>query len=135
MRAMRSVHVVVGIAAVAISSLAFATQIEPPKPKDRWLRVDVGEITLLSDTREHVIVELAKDLWTMRAAMAKTTRLKVNSSLPTTVLVFDNEEAIRRKVMGIQTDSKAVDEPKDPEACALFQMFLAENQTHSTSWA
>jgi len=101
MRAMRSVHVVVGIAAVAISSLAFATQIEPPKPKDRWLRVDVGEITLLSDTREHVIVELAKDLWTMRAAMAKTTRLKVNSSLPTTVLVFDNEEAFRPYVDAI----------------------------------
>ena len=48
---------------------------------------------------------------------------KMSKSYHNTIGVFDDEEVIRKKVMGIQTDSRAVDEPKDPDACTLFQLY------------
>ena len=38
---------------------------------------------------------------------------------------FQEEKALRKRVMSIKTDSKGVDEPKDPETNAIFQIYRA----------
>jgi tryptophanyl-tRNA synthetase len=48
---------------------------------------------------------------------------KMSKSHGNAIGVFDSEQLVREKVMRIRTDSKAANEPKDPEACPLFNLF------------
>ena len=36
---------------------------------------------------------------------------------------FDTEKAARKKFMSIKTDSKGMEEPKDPDTCSVFQLY------------
>ncbi len=45
---------------------------------------------------------------------------KMSKSYKNTIGLFDEENIIRKKVMSIVTDSKAPNEPKDPESCNIF---------------
>lgn len=45
---------------------------------------------------------------------------KMSKSKGNVIELFEAEEIIRKKVMGIKTDSKGVSEPKDPEADNVF---------------
>ncbi len=47
---------------------------------------------------------------------------KMSKSYGNTIGVFEDESSIKKKVMAIVTDSKAVEEPKDPETCNVFQL-------------
>jgi len=53
---------------------------------------------------------------------------KMSKSHGNVIGIFESEEAIRRKVTAIRTDSKRPEEPKDPDRCNLFALFrlLAE---------
>jgi len=56
---------------------------------------------------------------------------KMSKTYGNTIGIFDGEDEIRAKVMGITTDSRPVDEPKDPETCnvfALFRLFADETE-------
>ncbi len=48
---------------------------------------------------------------------------KMSKSYHNTLMLFETEENIRKKIMGIPTDSKTVAEPKDPNQCNLYQLY------------
>lgn len=47
---------------------------------------------------------------------------KMSKSYKNTIPLFGTDEEIKKAVMGIITDSKEADEPKDPEACNIFAL-------------
>ena len=56
---------------------------------------------------------------------------KMSKSYKNTFPLFGTDEEIKKAVMGIITDSKEADEPKDPEACnifALHKLFLNKEE-------
>ncbi len=56
---------------------------------------------------------------------------KMSKSYKNTIPLFGTDEEIKKAVMGIITDSKEADEPKDPEACnifALHKLFLSKEE-------
>ena len=48
---------------------------------------------------------------------------KMSKSYNNVIPLFSTEKELRRAVMRIVTDSKGVDDPKDPDACNVFQIF------------
>ncbi len=48
---------------------------------------------------------------------------KMSSSYGNDVRIFDSESSIRKKIMAIVTDSKGVDEPKEPDGNVIFELF------------
>jgi tryptophanyl-tRNA synthetase len=48
---------------------------------------------------------------------------KMSKSYDNTIEIFLDEKTLKKKVMGILTDSTPVDQPKDPEKCNLFQIY------------
>ncbi len=48
---------------------------------------------------------------------------KMSKSYNNTIDIFDPPEVVRKKVMRIKTDSRPVDQPKDPETDHLFQLY------------
>ncbi len=58
---------------------------------------------------------------------------KMSKSYNNTIEIFGDPKAMRKKIMSIVTDSKTVEEPKDPETCnvfALYKLFASEEQRH-----
>lgn len=56
---------------------------------------------------------------------------KMSKSYDNTIEIFGNEKKLRKKFMSIVTDSKGLDEPKDPETCpvfALYKLFASKQQ-------
>lgn len=56
---------------------------------------------------------------------------KMSKSYNNTLPIFGNEKAIRKQIMRIVTDSRPMDEPKEPEGDHLFelyQLFASEDQ-------
>jgi len=56
---------------------------------------------------------------------------KMSKSYNNFIEIFGNDKKIRKKFMKIVTDSKAPEEPKDPENCsifALYKLFASEKQ-------
>ncbi len=47
---------------------------------------------------------------------------KMSKSYDNTIGIFDEGAVLKKKVMGIVTDSKGLDEPKDPETCNVFAL-------------
>jgi tryptophanyl-tRNA synthetase len=45
---------------------------------------------------------------------------KMSKSYRNTLGLFDSREVLAKKIMAIVTDSKGVDEPKDPDSCNVF---------------
>jgi tryptophanyl-tRNA synthetase len=50
---------------------------------------------------------------------------KMSKSYGNDIDPFQDEKALRKRVMSIKTDSKGVDEPKDPEQSVIFQIYRA----------
>ena len=48
---------------------------------------------------------------------------KMSKSYENVIPVFGSKKEIERHVKGITTDSKTLDEPKDPDTCLIFQIF------------
>ncbi len=48
---------------------------------------------------------------------------KMSKSYGNTINIFDSDKALRKSVMKIVTDSKGVDEPKDPDTCTVFAIY------------
>ncbi|EKE26055.1 MAG: hypothetical protein ACD_4C00457G0001 [uncultured bacterium (gcode 4)] len=56
---------------------------------------------------------------------------KMSKSYNNFIWIFDDEKTLKKKIMSIVTDSKWVDEPKDPETCnifALIKVFWEKNK-------
>ena len=48
---------------------------------------------------------------------------KMSKSYGNTIEIFGDPKATRKRIMGIVTDSKALEEPKEPETCNVFKLF------------
>ena len=48
---------------------------------------------------------------------------KMSKSRNNTINIFLNDKALRKQIMGIQTDSKGLEEPKDPATCNVFALY------------
>ena len=56
---------------------------------------------------------------------------KMSKSYGNTIPLFGSDAVIKKAIMGIVTDSKGMNDPKDPESCVIFQMhklFLADGE-------
>lgn len=56
---------------------------------------------------------------------------KMSKSYGNTLNIFEEEKSLKKKVMKIVTDSKGMEEPKDPDTCnlfALYRLFADKNQ-------
>ena len=57
------------------------------------------------------------------ATIPGTDGQKMSKSYGNTIPIFGTEAEIKKAVMGIVTDSKAVEDPKDPETCNVFALY------------
>ncbi len=57
------------------------------------------------------------------AVVPGTDGRKMSKSYGNTILIFEEPDALRRKIMGIVTDSRPVEEPKDPETDGLYALY------------
>ncbi len=57
------------------------------------------------------------------AVVPGTDGRKMSKSYSNTIQIFAEGKPLKTSVMGIVTDSLGVDEPKDPEACAVYQIY------------
>ncbi len=57
------------------------------------------------------------------AVVPGTDGQKMSKSYRNTIEIFATGKPLKKSVMSIVTDSLGVDEPKDPEACAVFQIY------------
>jgi tryptophanyl-tRNA synthetase len=48
---------------------------------------------------------------------------KMSKSYGNTIEIFEAAKPLRKKIMSIKTDSKSVEEPKDPETCSVFALY------------
>lgn len=48
---------------------------------------------------------------------------KMSKSKNNIINIFQSDKALRKQIMGIKTDSKTVEEPKEPENCNVFNIF------------
>jgi tryptophanyl-tRNA synthetase len=48
---------------------------------------------------------------------------KMSKSYGNTIDVFEESKTLRKKVMGIKTDSTPVEQPKNPDACHVFTLY------------
>ena len=48
---------------------------------------------------------------------------KMSKSKNNIINIFQSDKALRKQIMGIKTDSKTVEEPKEPENCNVFKIF------------
>ena len=67
------------------------------------------------------------------AKVPGTDREKMSKSYNNTIPIFDTPKKLRKTIMSIQTDSTPMESPKNPDGCAVFQLFklfaTAEQQT------
>ncbi|OGJ59283.1 tryptophan--tRNA ligase [Candidatus Peribacteria bacterium RIFCSPHIGHO2_01_FULL_55_13] len=71
--------------------------------------------------------EVAKEV----AVVPGTDGQKMSKSYGNTIPLFGEEAAIKKSIMGIVTDSKGMNDAKDPEACIIYQihkLFLNADQ-------
>ena len=57
------------------------------------------------------------------AVIPGTDGRKMSKSYDNTIEIFGNQKKIRKKFMKIVTDSKTLEEPKDPENCNVFNLY------------
>ena len=48
---------------------------------------------------------------------------KMSKSYGNVIEVFDSPKRLHKKIMSIRTDSASVDDPKDPDACSVFDLY------------
>ena len=59
---------------------------------------------------------------------------KMSKSYDNTICMFEEEKKMRKRIMKIKTDSRGVDEPKDPDSCTVFtlyKLFASSEQVES----
>ena len=104
------------------------------------LAYDADVVPVGRDQKQHV--EMARDMATfLNVRFGEVLRLpsalirdevavvpgldgqKMSKSYDNTIPLFEEPKVLRKKVMSIVTDSRGVDEPKDPEACNVFALY------------
>jgi tryptophanyl-tRNA synthetase len=58
---------------------------------------------------------------------------KMSKSYNNTIPIFETPKALRKKIMSVKTDSRALEDIKDPDTCAVFdlyKLFASTDQQH-----
>lgn len=58
---------------------------------------------------------------------------KMSKSYGNTIPIFETPKRLRKKIMSIKTDSTAVEDPKDPDTCAVFDLYRLFANEHQQS--
>jgi tetratricopeptide (TPR) repeat protein len=93
---------------VVIPVLAFASPLELPRPNEKWLTLQVDELTFVSNVPAAETSAIARDLLRMRHAIGEVTKLKVRSTTPTRIFIFGSERGFapyREAIMGRDDES------------------------------
>lgn len=70
------------------------------------------------------------------ATVPGTDGRKMSKSYKNTIGIFDEGSELKKKVMSIETDSTALEDPKDPDACNVFALIrLFADASHSAEIA
>ena len=48
---------------------------------------------------------------------------KMSKSKNNIINIFQSDKALHKQIMSVKTDSKTIEEPKDPESCNVFRLF------------
>jgi tryptophanyl-tRNA synthetase len=59
---------------------------------------------------------------------------KMSKSYGNTIALFGSEAATKKAIMGIETDSKGMNDPKDPDACTVYKihkLFLSQDEARA----
>lgn len=67
------------------------------------------------------------------AAVPGTDGQKMSKSYNNTIGLFEEEKSLKKKIMGILTDSTPVEEPKDPEGSFIVQMYRLVSSAEDTA--
>ncbi len=59
---------------------------------------------------------------------------KMSKSYDNVIPVFSTKKELEKKVKEIKTDSKGLDDPKDPASCAIFQIFKSFASTQAIQY-
>lgn len=68
------------------------------------------------------------------AVVPGTDGQKMSKSYGNTIPLFGSEAEIKKAIMGIQTDSKGANDPKDPDTCVIYRihsLFLSPDEAKS----
>lgn len=96
-----------------------------PVGKDQKQHLEMARdiATKFNSTYGEVFTLPEPDILEDVAVVPGTDGQKMSKSYGNTIPIFDEPSVIKKAVMGIVTDSKGVDEPKDPEKCNVFALY------------
>ncbi|MFQ5809404.1 MAG: tryptophan--tRNA ligase, partial [Armatimonadota bacterium] len=57
------------------------------------------------------------------AVVQGTDGRKMSKSYGNTILIFQEPDELKQQVMGVKTDSRPIEEPKDPESCNVYNLY------------
>src|SRR5438477_11680757 len=69
---------------------ALASGVEPPRETDRSTTLTIDELTIYSDASDSMTKSVATALERLRDALSTVTQLKLHSSLPMKVYIFND---------------------------------------------
>lgn len=83
-------------ACVALTLTLSVQAIEPPKPAESWVALEVESFRFISAVSSRQTLEIAKDLLRLRTALGKMTDRELQAAAPTRVFVFRTQNGFSR---------------------------------------
>jgi tetratricopeptide (TPR) repeat protein len=78
---------------VVLIATSLHAAIELPRKQEKWIATTADDFTITSNASERETIGVATNLLRMREAVARVTKLKVRSAVPTSVIVFRNAKS------------------------------------------
>jgi tryptophanyl-tRNA synthetase len=117
---------------MAADILIYRSQLVPVG-KDQKQHLEISRDLALSFNHKYgdILVIPEESIREGSAVIPGTDGQKMSKSYNNTIEIFGNEKAIRKKVMRLVTDSKGLEDVKDPDSCnivTLYKLFASESQ-------
>ncbi len=97
-----------------------------PVGKDQKQHLEITRDIAIRFNQEHnaeILTVPEPYIETNVAVIPGTDGQKMSKSYNNTIEIFADPKAARKKIMSIQTDSKGLEEPKDPDTCNIFALY------------
>lgn len=120
---------------MAADILLYQTNVVPVG-RDQKQHVEIARdiATKFNRTFEEVFTLPEPHIRAEVAVVPGTDGRKMSKSYGNTIPLFAEESVLKKAIMGIQTDSKGMNDPKDPDMCPVFQihrLFLDKKGTET----
>ncbi len=94
-------------------------------------RDQIQHIEMTRDVASRIHHQIGKELFVLpEAQVVKNIKVipgtdgeKMSKSRGNYINIFQSDKKLRKQVMGIQTDSTPLEEPKDPDTCNVFNLY------------